>query len=111
MSELGRRQIRAGIDIIALLWITVAFFEFVYLTTYVDMDIVIAVKGLVGLSMLIGGLVLSSTPSLGVGLALDVWISGREFINWMVGVFVSFIVILIMNSIVNRYSPMYELRL
>lgn len=106
MGELGqpRRQIRAGLDIVALLWISVAFFEFVYLTGYVDINLVLAVKGLIGAAFLIGGLFLSSIPAFGVGVVLDVFIDQRDFFNWISGVFICFVTIFIMNAVVKQYA-------
>lgn len=104
MGELGRRQIRASLDIVSILWIVVAFFEFVYLAGYVDLSLEIAVKGLIGGVILIGGLVLCSVPQLGVGLVLDLIMSADELIEWVTSVFISFILILIMNTSVSRFS-------
>lgn len=105
MGYLGRRQVRVCIDVIALFWIVVAFFEFVYLMGFVDDNLTIAVKGLVGFALLVGGLAMSATPSMGVGVVLDVWISLEEVIDWFTNVFLSFAIILLMNSVVRKFSP------
>jgi membrane protease YdiL (CAAX protease family) len=108
MSELGRGQIRVAYDIVSLLWVVVAFFEFVYLAGYVDIDLPLAVKGIIGVCLLIGGIALSLSPSLGVGVTLDLMLSGEEFVNWVIGVFVSFVTILLMNAVVNRYASIFQ---
>lgn len=105
MTHLGRRQVRVCVDVIALFWIVVALFEFYLLMGFVDADLVIAVKGLIGFSLLIGGLALSASPSMGVGMVLDVWISLEEMVEWFTNVFLSFVVILLMNTVVKKYSP------
>ena len=105
MGYLGRRQVRVCIDVIALFWIAVAFFEFVLLMGYVDDNLTIAVKGLIGFALLVGGLALSASPSMGVGIVLDTWISLEETIDWFTNVFLSFVIILLMNSVVRKFTP------
>lgn len=106
MGYLGRRQVRVCIDVIALFWIAVAFFEFVYLMGFVDDNLTLAVKGLIGFALLVGGLAMSTSPSMGVGVVLDVWISLEEVIDWFTNVFLSFAIILLMNSVVRKFTPM-----
>ena len=105
-AELGRRQVRVVIDAIALLWITIAFFEFVYLMGFMDVNLTLAVKGVVGFCLLVGGLALSSSPSMGVGMVLDVFISLDETITWFIDTFLSFCVILAMNAFVSKFSTL-----
>ena len=101
MGELGRGQIHVCLDVISIFWIAVAFMEFVYLMGFVDQNLTIAVKGLIGFSLLVGGLALSFHPSGGVGIVLDTWISVDETIEWFANVFLTFVVILLMNAFVK----------
>ena len=105
-GELGRYQVRVVIDVIALLWITIAFFEFVYLMGFVDVHLTLATKGIIGFCLLVGGLALSASPSMGVGAVLDVFISLDETIDWFTNTFLSFVVILAMNAFVSEFSSL-----
>ena len=70
--EIGtRRQVRVLIDVWALLWIIAVFPMFVYTSTYVDYDLTVAVKGLIGISLGLIGLAMTSSDQLGVGMVLD----------------------------------------
>jgi len=104
--DLGRHQLRVIIDVPAIMWIITALSLFQYLATYVDIDQTVAMKGMVGVSFLIGGVGLFLSDSMGVGARLDPFMDGAELLRWITGVFISFVTIIFMNQFVARYSPL-----
>ena len=100
----ARRQVRMALDLWSLFWIFLAFIMFIYLGTYVDQDQGVAIKGLLGMSMLIGGLALCAPSALGVGIVLDKNISPRELAASSWGTFMASMGILATNVVTSQYA-------
>lgn len=101
-----RERIHVCIDIVSLFWIFLDFILFVYLSTYVDLDLTIAVKGLIGIGMLIGGLALAAPQALGVGMVADFGLSMGELFRGLWATFLSMIMILLVNQVVAPHSTL-----
>lgn len=99
-------RIHVCIDLVSLFWIFLDFVLFVYLGTYVDESLELAVKGLVGLGMLIGGLALSSSEALGVGMVADWSLSMGEVARGLWATFLSMVMIIMINQVVLPESTL-----
>jgi len=101
-----RDRIHVCIDLVSLFWIFLDFILFVYLSTYVDVDLTIAVKGLIGIGMLIGGLALSAPEALGVGMVADFRMDMGELLRGRWATFLSMVMIIIVNQVVATHSTL-----
>lgn len=82
------------VDIIWLFWVVVAFLIFLYTQTYIDIDQALALKAIVGFSLLIGGLMMSYML---VGFRADNFFSLSDFSNSLGYVFISIMAIYMVN--------------
>jgi len=81
---------------------------FVYVTTYVDYDPVVAIKGLIGITLGISGIVMCSVDQLGVGLVFDASFTTKEFSSAVTTMILSFALILFANIVIQGASSFYE---
>lgn len=106
--RIGRStQVRVLVDVPMILYLIAAMPMFVYVTTYVDYDPTIAIKGLLAISLGLIGLVMSSVDQLGVGLVLDASFSPKEIGIAITSIIVSFVAIFAMNIVVQSASSFY----
>lgn len=107
-AEIGtRRQVRIIIDTWSLIWIITSFPMFVYVTTYVDYDPIVALKGVIGILLGLIGLALSSSDQLGVGFVLDPSISMGEFSKSVTTMVIAFGAIFATNIFVGTVSQFF----
>jgi len=106
--RIGKKsQVRVLVDVPMILYMIAAMPMFVYVTTYVDYDPTVAIKGLLGISLGLIGLIMASTDQLGVGMVLDASFTGREVGIAITSIIVSFVAIFTMNIVVQGASDFY----
>lgn len=106
--EIGRKtQVRVLYDINALLWLVGVITMFVYVTTYVDYDLTVAVKGLIGISLALIGITMTTADQLGVGSVYDFRFTWGEALNAITTFTIGFIFIFIVNLVIQNVSPFW----
>lgn len=88
------------IDILSLFWLVFAFIIFLYTSTFVDQNQVLAIKGLIGFSLVIGGLVLTRMTA---GLTFDPAMH-TQFEGFIQPMALSLFAIWISNLAVQQFS-------
>ncbi len=88
------KKLKPVIDIVWVLWFLVAFFVFLYLTTYVDIDPVLSDKGVIGFCILGFGTLFTHFF---IGFNVDKFISEKEAGMFLGMVAVSFVAVLFVN--------------
>lgn len=88
------------LDIISIFWIISTFLILGYVATYVDLEPGLALKGVVGFSLMLGGLVLAWIT---IGIDVDRKLSLKEVVNGLFLVFASVLIIALIDTVTWEY--------
>lgn len=97
------RKQRVVVDIFWLAWFVVGFALFLYLSTYIELDVMIAVKALIGFSMLIGG---SMATYMLIGMEYDNNFTTREEGQFYSATAMSLVAIFMINMVTPPLSSL-----
>jgi len=107
--EIGRKtQVRVLYDVNSLLWFVGGITMLIYVATYVDYDLTVAVKAMLGIVIGLVGIVMSLTDSLGVGSVFDFRFTWGETMNAITSMVIGVVFIFIANIVTQQASGFWS---
>ena len=104
---MAKGRFKPQIDMIAVTWIVIAVLVFLYISTYVDLDIGVSSKGQIGFSMLIAGAFFPFITSFDPRpYIFDMWLSKEEVATFLSFVMVSVAMVFVINYLTLETLPL-----